>query len=45
MKALTREALSRSYNKRYAIEMKSEGVSETLKFGVAFSGKKAVVIP
>ena len=35
------EALARIDEKRYDAEMKEDGIQDILKFGIAFSGKKA----
>lgn len=43
LEALSSEALSQIDEKRYDTEMKSEGVKEILKLGIAFSGKRVQI--
>ena len=40
LEALSMEALDQIYDKGYDTEMREEGVTNILKFGIAFSGKK-----
>ena len=40
---LGEDALAQIDNLRYDLEMKEDGITNILKFGIAFSGKKVVV--
>ena len=43
LSSLADEALTQIDDNRYDEEMKSEGVQDILKIGIAFSGKKVTV--
>jgi hypothetical protein len=43
LKALSEEALDQISDKRYDVEMRSDGVERILKLGIAFSGKKVKI--
>ena len=41
--ALSAEAIEKINEKRYDIEMREESVTDIIKFGMAFSGKKVKI--
>ena len=43
LEALSAEALDQIHAKRYDAEMRSDGVENILKLGIAFSGKKVKI--
>ena len=40
LELLAKEALSQIDKNRYDLEIKEDGITDILKFGIAFSGKK-----
>ena len=40
LELLAKEALSQLDKNRYDLEIKEDGITDILKFGIAFSGKK-----
>ena len=40
LEMLAKEALSQIDKNRYDLEIKEDGITDILKFGIAFSGKK-----